>query len=327
MCRWHEALSFAGVTTMKPPVLLLALFQVETDPWVAALRAAEPALEIRVWPVVGAVAEIDYALVWKQPPGILADLPNLKAIFSMGAGVENLLLDNSLPDHLPLVRMVDPTLVSGMVEFVVLGVLAWHRSLFAYREQQTRHLWQPLPQLPTGHRRVGLLGLGELGAASAHALVTLGFDVAGWSRTAKTLPGMHCFHGADGLDAMLARSDILVCLLPLTPDTRGILNRHTLGRLPRGACLINAARGGHLVEDDLIPLLDSGQLSAAMLDVFAVEPLPVDHPFWDHPAITLLPHAAAATHPATAAQIIAANIKRDRSGLKMENLVDRSRGY
>lgn len=312
---------------MKPPVLLLALFQVETDPWVAALRAVSPTLDIRVWPAVGDAAEIDYALVWKQPPGILSALPNLKAIFSMGAGVENVLLDASLPAHLPLVRMVDPTLVSGMVEFVVLGVLAWHRSLFSYKAQQHGRIWRQLPQMPTGQRRIGLLGLGELGAASAQALMALGFDVAGWSRTAKSLPGVACFHGPAGLEAMLVRSDILVCLLPLTPDTRGILNRRTLGLLPRGACLINAARGGHLVEDDLIPLLDSGQLSAAMLDVFAVEPLPTDHPFWDHPSITILPHAAAATHPSTAAEIIIANINRDRSGHRMENIVDRSRGY
>lgn len=312
---------------MKPPVLLLALFQVDSDPWVAALRAAEPGLDIRIWPDMGDGAEIDYALVWKQPPGILAGLPNLKAIFSMGAGVENVLRDDSLPAHLPLVRMVDPTLVSGMVEFVVLGVLAWHRSLFAYKAQQQSRIWRQLPQMPTGQRRVGLLGLGELGAASAQALVALGFDVAGWSRTAKCLPGVACFHGPAGLDALLARSDVLVCLLPLTPETHGILNRRTLGLLPRGACLINAARGAHLVEDDLIPLLDSGQLSAAMLDVFTVEPLPADHPFWDHPSITILPHAAAATHPSTAAHIIAANIRRDRSGQPMENQVDRSRGY
>lgn len=312
---------------MKPPVMLYACHQVDREAWLSALAAADPGLEVRVWPDIGDPAEIDYAFLWKQPRGILDGLENLKAIFSLGAGVDHVLRDDSLPVHVPLVRMVDPTLVSGMVEFVVMRVLHYHRHMPAYESQQREGLWRPLPQVPAPQRRVGILGMGELGSAAGRALAAFGFDVTGWSRTAKDLPGLRCRAGADGLDAMLAQTEILVCLLPLTGDTRGILNRDTLSRLPRGAFLINAARGGHLVEDDLIPLLDAGHLAGATLDVFAVEPLPAGHPFWTHPAITVLPHAAAVTHPVTAARIIAGNIARHRAGQGLLNVVDRGRGY
>lgn len=312
---------------MTPPVMLFACFHVDQAAWLAALAAADPALQIRVWPEIGDPAEIDYAFVWKQPKGVLDGLPNLKAVFSLGAGVEHVLLDDSLPAHIPLVRMVDPTLVSGMVEFVVMRVLHYHRHMPAYEHQQRARLWRPLGQTQAGDRRVGILGLGELGAASARALAGFGFDVLGWSRTHKDIAGVTGYSGAEGLTAMLALTDILVCLLPLTAQTRGILNHATLSLLPQGAYLINAARGGHLVEEDLIPLLDAGHLAGATLDVFATEPLPPDHPFWTHPAITILPHAAALTHPRTASQIIAANIARHRAGQGLVNLVERARGY
>ncbi|WP_051329992.1 2-hydroxyacid dehydrogenase [Niveispirillum irakense] len=311
----------------RAPVLLFACQGVDQAAWLAALHRADPGLDIRVWPSVGDPAEIDYALLWKQPPGLLDGMVGLKAIFSMGAGVDNVLLDASLPAHIPLVRMVDPSLVAGMVEFVVMQVLHYHRSMPAYRAQQEVLHWQMLPQSLASERRVGLLGLGELGAASARALSGFGFDVLGWSRGPKTLPGVRCFQGADGLRDMLAQTDILVCLLPLTPDTRGILNRETLSHLPHGAYLINAARGAHLVEADLLPLLEEGRLAAATLDVFAVEPLPADHPFWTHPFITILPHAAAQTLPQTAAPIITANIARHRAGQGLAHVVDRGRGY
>ncbi|AUN33401.1 2-hydroxyacid dehydrogenase [Niveispirillum cyanobacteriorum] len=312
---------------MKPPVLLYACPTVDQKAWVEALNAAWPGIDIRLWPDTGDKAEIDYALVWKQPAGILSDLPNLKVIFSLGAGVEHVLTDTTLPADIPLVRMVDPTLVTGMVEFVVMQVLHYHRSMPDYAAQQRAGIWKQLPQLLPSERRIGILGMGELGAACAKALTGFGFDVAGWSRTAKDVPGVRGFAGREQLDAFLAQTDILVCLLPLTDQTRGILNRRTLSALPRGSYLINAARGGHLVEDDLIPLLDAGHLSAATLDVFAVEPLPVSHPFWTHPKITLVPHAAALTHPGTASRIVAANIDRHRRGEPLHNVVDRTRGY
>ena len=312
---------------MKPPVLLYACPSIDAAPWLSAFRTAWPGIDIRGWPQVGERAEIDYAFAWKQPQGVLSDLPNLKVIFSLGAGVEHVLRDATLPAHVPLVRMVDPTLVTGMVEFVLMRVLHYHRSMPAYEAQQRAGVWQPLPQLLPSQRRVGILGLGVLGQAAARALVGLGFDVAGWSRTAKQVPGVESFAGDGALATFLERCDILVCLLPLTDATQGILNHQHLSLLPRGAFLINAARGGHLVETDLIPLLDAGHLAGATLDVFTVEPLPAGHPFWMHPQITLLPHAAALTHPATAARIVAANIERHRRGEPLLNVVDRARGY
>lgn len=312
---------------MKPPVLLYACPTVDREGWIKALTAAWPGIDVRVWPDTGNKAEIDYAFVWKQPAGILSDLPNLKVIFSLGAGVEHVLTDTTLPDHIPLVRMVDPTLVTGMVEFVVMRVLHYHRFMPDYEAQQKAGVWKQLPQLLPSERRVGILGLGELGAACAKALTGFGFDVGGWSRTAKDMAGLQGFTGPEQLDAFLARTDILVCLLPLTDQTRGILNRRTLSALPKGAYLINAARGGHLVEDDLTPLLDAGHLAGATLDVFAVEPLPAAHPFWTHPKITVVPHAAALTHPGTASRIVAANIDRHRRGEPLHNVVDRARGY
>ncbi|OYQ34486.1 glyoxylate/hydroxypyruvate reductase A [Niveispirillum lacus] len=312
---------------MKPPVLLYACPTVDQKGWVTALAAACPGIDIRLWPDTGDKAEIEYAFVWKQPPGILSDLPNLQVIFSLGAGVEHVLTDPSLPSHLPLIRMVDPTLVTGMVEFVVMQVLHYHRSMPDYAAQQKAGLWKQLPQRLPSERRIGILGLGELGAACAQALTGFGFNVAGWARTAKDLPNVATYVGPTELQPFLARTDILVCLLPLTGQTRGILNRETLSILPRGAYLINAARGGHLVEDDLIPLLDDGQLAGATLDVFTVEPLPASHPFWTHPQITIVPHAAALTHPATASRIVAANIDRHRRGEALLHVVDRARGY
>lgn len=312
---------------MTSPVLLFSCPGVDQAAWLSALAKAYPALTVRVWPDIGNADEIDYALVWKQPKGILNGLPNLTVIFSLGAGVEHVLLDETLPAHIPLVRMVDPTLVTGMVEFVVMQVLHYHRHMPTYAAQQRAGIWRQLPQSLPSERRIGLLGLGELGSASARALTGFGFDVLGWSRLEKHLPGVRGFSGANGLDIFLAQTDILVCLLPLTDETRGILNQDTLSRLPRGSHLINAARGGHLVEDDLIPLLDSGHLAGATLDVFAVEPLPGDHPFWTHPSITLVPHAAALTHPVTASRIIAANMNRFQAGEALHNVVDRGRGY
>lgn len=312
---------------MSKPVMLFACTGVDEAAWMAALGRHASDLDIRCWPDRGNPADIDYALVWKQPAASLDGLTGLQAIFSLGAGVDGVLRDASLPPSVPLVRMVDPSLVAGMVEFVLMQVLHYHRAMPTYAAQQRRHLWQPLPQLMARDRRVGVLGLGELGAACAKALAGLGFDMRGWSRSPKQVDAVRCFHGPDGLEAMLAETEILVCLLPLTRETEGILNRRSLSLLPRGAFLINVARGGHLVEEDLIPLLDSGQLAGATLDVFRTEPLPATHPFWDHPAITLLPHAAALTQPETAAAIIADNIRRHRAGQGLLHLVERDRGY
>ena len=295
--------------------------------WRAQLTRLTQELEVRVWPEIGDPAAIDYALVWRPEPGFLASLPNLKLILSLGAGVDHLLGDPRLPLHLPILRLVDPHMTDAMSEYVVLQVLRLHRRDLDYRNQQGAGVWRELDQQNAGQRRVGILGLGELGQDAAKKLKALGFDVAGWSRSQKSIPGVRSYTGAAGLAPLLGRSEIIVCLLPLTAETEGILNKRTLALLPKGAALVNAARGAHLVEEDLLAALASGQISAAVLDVFREEPLPVDHPFWHHPRVVVTPHIAAFTNPATAAPIILDNIRRFEEGRPLLNRVDPARGY
>ena len=295
--------------------------------WRPHLPAAFPEHEIRYWPEIGDKAAIDYALVWHPEPGLLASLPNLKLIVSLGAGIDHILRDPNLPAGVPIMRLVDPHMTQAMCEYVALQVLRLHRQDVDYRGQQAAGEWRELTQPNAAERRVGILGFGTLGQAAGRTLQALGFPVAGWSRSAKHVPGFATYAGATGLIEMLARSDILVCLLPMTPETENILDGRLFARLPRGAGLVNAGRGRHLVEADLLVALDGGQLSAAVLDVFCEEPVPPGHPFWRHPRIVVTPHVAADTHPPTAAPIIAAAIRDLEAGRPVANLVDPQRGY
>lgn len=295
--------------------------------WVPALKKWLPGLEVRVWPDLGDKAAIDYALVWKPAPGLLASLPNLKAIFSLGAGIDHLASDPQLPAGVPVVRMVEEGLTAGMTEYVVMQVLYHHRRMLDYRAQQARAEWVQLPFRAPWDRKVGIMGLGVLGQDAAEKLAALRLDVAGWSRSPKDLPGITCFHGAAGFDAFLARTEILVCLLPLTAETKGILDARLFAKLPRGAAVINVGRGGHLVEKDLLAALDSGQIDAATLDVFRAEPLPPAHPFWTHPRVVMTPHMASITIPDTATAAVAENIRRIEAGAPPLNVVDLGKGY
>jgi glyoxylate/hydroxypyruvate reductase A len=218
-------------------------------------------------------------------------------------------------------------MTQAMSEYIVLQVLRLHRRDFDYRAQQAAGEWREHAQKNAAERTVGILGFGQLGQDAARKLKVFGFDVASWSRSAKEVPGFATYAGADGLDALLARSEILVSLLPMTPETESILDARLFARLPRGAGLVNAGRGRHLVEADLLAALDSGQLSAAVLDVFREEPLPAVHPFWRHPRIVVTPHVAAETHPPTAAAIIAKAIDDFAAGLPLANLIDKRLGY
>ncbi len=306
------------------------LFKSDTDRidiWQEALAKLMPDLEVRVWPDVGNAADIEFALVWNPPVGELAKLPNLRAIFSMGAGIDHLASDPDLPEDVPVVRMVDEGLTQGMTEFVVMAVLRHHRRIHDYQTQQRQKHWAQLVTPLAPDRKVGILGLGVLGADSAEKLVYLGFDVAGWSRTQKSLPGVESYSGDEGLRAFLKRTEILVCLLPLTTGTKGILNSTNLGLLPHGASLINVARGGHMVPEDVLAALDSGQLAEATLDVFPEEPLPAQSPFWDHPRVLVIPHCASVTLPKTAAENVARGIEAVRKGEALQNVVDFERGY
>jgi len=295
--------------------------------WKPQLARLMPELEVRIWPEIGDPADIDYALVWRPEPGFLASLPNLKLILSLGAGVDHILTDPHLPGGVPIVRLIDPYMTDAMSEYVVLQVLRLHRQDFDYRCQQERRIWLELDQKNAAKRAVGILGFGELGQDAARKLQGLGLHVALWGRRQRSAEGLLGYAGSAGLSAVLDRSEILVCLLPLTAETEGILNASTFAMLPKGAALINAARGGHLVEEDLLAALASGRLSAAVLDVFRDEPLPADHPFWRHPRIVVTPHVAAATHPPTAAPILLDNIRRLEAGLPLLNQVDPARGY
>lgn len=298
------------------------------EAWREALLALDPGLDIRLFPEAGDPAEIEAAICWTQHDmEELRRYPNLRLIVSMGAGVDHLLRPPGPPPGVPVARLKDERLTSGMTEWVLLNVLRLHRQDLEYRAQQAARIWDELPATETARRRIGFLGLGELGLAAARACTALGFPVQGWTRSPREVPGIETFHGEDGLAAMLARTDILVCLLPLTPQTRGIVNARTLALLPRGAFLLNPARGGHVVADDLLAALDSGHVAAAALDVFEPEPLPADHPFWAHPHVLVTPHAASITIPSSAAPQVVDNIRRAREGQPLINLVDFATGY
>jgi len=298
-----------------------------TARWRPLLAELMPEHEFRFWPDMGDPADIEYAMVWQPPPGLLASLPNLKLICGLGAGIDHLVRDPDLPLHVPIMRLVDPYMTDAMSEYVVLSVLRLHRQDLDYLAQQRGKIWEERDQKNACERPVGILGFGTLGQDAGRKLKALGFPVAGWSRSTKQVAGFASYAGTEGLGALLAASDILVCLLPLTAETEGILNARLFARLPCGAGLVNAGRGGHLVEADLILALDSGQLSGAALDVFREEPLPQGHPFWHHPRIIVTPHIAAETHPPTAARIVGDAIRRFAAGQPVPNIVDLARGY
>ncbi|QWG17756.1 glyoxylate/hydroxypyruvate reductase A [Bradyrhizobium sediminis] len=276
-------------------------------------------------------ADIQYAAVWKPAPGELAAFQNLRVIFNLGAGVDALMADSSLP-QVPLVRVAVGDLTQRMTEYVTLHVLMHHRQELYLRACQREKRWEPKSQWPASAVSVGVMGLGTLGADAAEVLKRIGFRVAGWSRSARRIEGIECFHGQAQLAPFLARTDILVCLLPLTPDTRHILNRGLFGKLnrngPIGApVLINAGRGGLQNEADILSCLDDGTLGAASLDVFAHEPLPADSPFWTHPKVVLTPHNAADTDPDEISKYVARQIERFEAGAALDNVVDPARGY
>lgn len=306
------------------------LFASESDDpvaWGHALARLLPDLDMRVWPEVGDVADIDVALVWAPPVGMLRGLPNLRLIQSLGMGVDHIFRDPDLPPAVPVARMVDPNMAGQMSEYAALAVLRHHRHADAYDAQQRTGRWDHLPLPDTEKTTVGIMGLGVLGGDVARTLKALGFPVAGWSRNPKRIDGIDGFHGRDGLAPFLARSHFLICLLPLTPETENIIDARLLAALPAGAYVINIARGRHLVEEDLLAALERGHIAGAALDVFRTEPLPPDHPFRSHPRIHATPHVAALTNPRTAAAQVAENITRLRAGHPILNLVDRRKGY
>lgn len=289
------------------------------------LREAAPELELVVWPDP-AFREAEVAMCWNAPGGVYAQMPRLRLVHSIAAGVDNVVAGQELRG-LPVCRVVDPKLAEGMVQYVLWSVLYFHRRLDLAQANQRARIWQRPPLQPASDCRVGLMGLGQLGTPIARALLGLGYAVNGWSRSAHALDGLTLYQGAEALPAFLAATDVLVCVLPLTASTRGILNRDTFAGLPRGAAVVNCGRGEHLVVPDLLAALDSGQLRGVVLDVFAHEPLPADDPLWAAPGVVVTPHMATMASSTVVAQQVAQNVRRLVAGEPLVNQVDPSRGY
>ncbi len=294
--------------------------------WQQAVAQALPDVRWFTWPDVPEPNAVDAFITWTLPQDYQTRFPNLKAIFSVGAGVDQF-APASLPDDIRLVRMIDPSIATQMQTYVLTAVMMIHRDQFRYLRQAVQYTWQPHPVKLPHECTITILGLGTLGSSVALMLKQLGFTVQGWSRSEKNIEGVTTRHGEAGLTALLPQTDILISLLPLTDDTRGILNQNLLGQLPEGAALINAGRGEQLVNDDLLYLLDAGYLSQAILDVFEQEPLPANHPFWDHPNIHVTPHTATITRNDTAALRLVDNLKLWMQNETMVGEVDKARGY
>jgi glyoxylate/hydroxypyruvate reductase A len=285
-----------------------------------------PDLEFRTDPAAGDPAAVRYALVWKPPARFFAQFPNLALVTNLGAGVDSLVGRDDLPD-VPISRLSDTGMVSLMTSYILFAVLRYARDVPIFERAQRRKQWQYVHPRALAEIKVGVLGLGELGAPAAQTLAGLGFDVRGWSRTAKTIAGVTCKWGRDALDAFLAETEILVVMLPLTPDTRGLLGARELALLPRGSKLVNASRGAVIDEAALMKSLQAGHIAEATLDVFTVEPLPADHAFWDMENVLITPHLASITVPENAAREVAESIRRVRAGLEPLHRVDPRRGY
>lgn len=294
--------------------------------WQTLFAEHAPDIEWRAWPDIGNPEEVEYLAAWQAPDDLTQLLPNLKVLFALSAGVDQLDLSR-LPADLPVVRLLDPGITRGMCEYATWAVLSLHRDMLRYREQQAARRWQAHLLQPAENRRVGVMGLGTQAQQILATLAPFGFALSGWARSVHEIEGVDCFAGQAQLSAFLGQCDILLCVLPLTEQTEGILDRNLFALLPRGAGLINMGRGGHLVEGDLLEALESGQLGGAVLDVLQMEPAAADHPFWGHPQVVLTPHVAAMTQPASAFGVLLENIRRFERGERMVGQIDRNRGY
>ncbi len=294
--------------------------------WAALFAARAPEIDFRIWPDIGDPAEVQYLACWVPPSDIGQRFPRLEALFSVGAGVDQIDF-SQVPAHVPIVRMIEPGISEHMVEYVCHSVLSIHRGFGEYQDLQHRQIWQPRPNRRAAEVRVGVLGLGTLGQTVLERLHLFGYDCAGWSRSERHIDGVECLHGEHGLQALLSRTDILVCLLPLTSETSGLLDFERLSSLPRGAALIQPGRGAHLDQDALLLLLDQGHLAWAHLDVTEPEPLPAGHWLWQHPRVRITPHIASSTHPDSAVEVVLENLRRLSDGRPLLGVVDRMRGY
>jgi len=295
--------------------------------WRAQMEKHLGPLDWRRLDGMGRKEDIEVALAWDPPAGLLASLPNLKLIVSLGMGVDHLLKHKDLPQGVPIARIHDASLIDQMAEYSLLASLRILRLGDEYDALQHEAKWKRLELREAFDLRIGIMGLGAIGARVAADHGKFGFPVRGWARTARKIEGVECFAGREGLQPFLAGTDVLICLLPLTPQTRGILNASTLAQLPKGAHVVNIARGGHVVDADLLVALDSGQIASATLDVFNQEPLPAEHAYWRHSKVRVTPHIAGQSNPRTAAAGVADNVRRLRAGGTLHDLIDPAAGY
>tara|TARA_R110001599_G_scaffold305886_1_gene512295 strand:+ start:2325 stop:3260 length:936 start_codon:yes stop_codon:yes gene_type:complete len=304
--------------------ILLSTSVWDPKAWIEGLSQSEHVGKIHVWPTEEDLSKVEALFVWKPlAEGVIKELPNLKWISSLGAGVDHLMTDPQVPENIPITRIVDPNLTTDMANYVMMGVIMHQRSFRLLQQNQQNSHWE---RITYNKLRVGVMGLGELGGHLAKQLHAAGFEVSGYSRTQKEIDGVVCYD-ENHLDAFLSELDVLVNLLPITPKTVGILNYELLSKTPKGCYLINVARGNHLVDNDLLKLLDENHLSGAMLDVFHQEPLPQDHAFWKHPKITITPHVASVTSPQSALNLLKENIDRLVNETPLLHQVDLNRGY
>ena len=306
-------MSFLIVSTQRDP-----------KAWVEALKAEAPHLDLEVYPEVKNPEKVEFALSWKHPHGIFRKFPNLKVIASMGAGIDHIISDNDIPEHIRITRVVDEQLTKDMSVFVLALVLEHLRNLAQHHCSKE---WKHGSYLRPEEVQIGIMGMGVLGVGVAEKLIQNKFNVTGWSRTKKEILGVTTFHGDDQLQDFLEDSRVLVNLLPLTSETKNILNKELFKKLPEGAYVINVARGEHLVEEDLLEMINQGHLSGAALDVFRKEPLPEGHPFWDNEKIKVSPHIASVTHPKSVVPQILENYQRMKEEKELQNTVDREKEY
>lgn len=315
------------MTTDRPDTLLFYSELDDPAPWRAALAQELPDAPFHVFPDLPDPASVTAAIVWKPPAGFFAPFINLRLVVNLGAGVDSLVRRDDLPAGVPIARLSDPGMVALMTSYVLFAVIRYARDIDRFEAAQRAGEWRYIAPRPLYEVKVGLLGLGELGQAAADALARLGLDVTGWSRGAKTVPGIRSVHGEAALDALIATSDILVIMLPLTPETEGLIGEPQLRRMPPGAKLVNVARGPIVDEQALIAALSDGHLGGATLDVFAREPLPSDSPLWRMPNVLITPHLASIPVPEASAKVVAESIRRVRRGEPPLHLADPARGY
>ncbi|WP_069131057.1 2-hydroxyacid dehydrogenase [Rhodohalobacter halophilus] len=306
--------------------LLLVSKNRNLKPYKEALLELDPNLDVDIWPGIQNKERVQFAVAWRHPANLFDGFPNLKVISSLGAGVDHLLSDNTIPDDIQFTRIVAPSLSGQLADYVLTAVLNIIRKTDRYLDQQRRAIWRPLDSIKKDAIAVGVMGLGAIGEKTATRLRDNGFNVNGWSKSQKQIDGVNCYR-KDQLGSFLAQTNIIICLLPLTPETEGILDLELFKSLKKPSFLINVARGGHLVEEDLIYALDTDLISHATLDVFSEEPLPESHPFWGRDKITITPHIASVTDPKESAELILENYKRMLSGMDLLHQVDREAGY